>query len=49
MLRRKFLMQVCGHDWSTLRIEPPLIVSETECRRFVATLAEELDWIHHHG
>jgi putrescine aminotransferase len=49
LLRRKFLVQVCGHDWSTLRIEPPLIVSETECRRFVAALAEELDWIHRHG
>ena len=49
MLRRKFLVQVCGHDWRTLRIEPPLIVSEGECREFVAALREELDWIQAHG
>jgi 4-aminobutyrate aminotransferase-like enzyme len=49
MLRRKFLVQVCGHDWSTLRIEPPLIVTEAQCREFVTALREELDWIHGHG
>jgi acetylornithine/succinyldiaminopimelate/putrescine aminotransferase len=45
MLRRKFLVQLCGHDWSTLRVEPPLIVSTEHCRTFVSALAEELDWI----
>ena len=49
MLRRKFLVQVCGHDWSTLRVEPPLIVGERQCDEFVAALREELDWIHAHG
>lgn len=49
MLRRRFLVQVCGHDWSTLRIEPPLIVSEAQCAAFVGALREELDWIHAHG
>jgi putrescine aminotransferase len=49
MLRRRFLVQICGHDWSTLRIEPPLIVSESECAAFVAALREELDWIRGHG
>ena len=49
MLRRKFLVQVCGHDWSTLRVEPPLIVSAEDCRAFVSALAEELDWIRANG
>src|SRR4029078_11709722 len=49
MLRRKFLVQVCGHDWSTVRVEPPLIVSAEECRAFVSALAEELDWIRANG
>lgn len=49
MLRRKFLVQVCGHDWSTLRVEPPLIVSEAQCRDFVAALKDELDWIYANG
>jgi acetylornithine/succinyldiaminopimelate/putrescine aminotransferase len=45
MHRRKFLTQICAHDWNTLRIEPPLTVTEQECDEFVATLREELDWI----
>ena len=49
MLRRNVLMQVCGHDWSTVRVEPPLIVSAEDCRTFVRALAEELDWIHANG
>ena len=49
MLRRKFLVQICGHDWSTLRVEPPLIVSADQCRAFVSALAEELDWIRANG
>jgi putrescine aminotransferase len=49
MLRRKFLVQICGHDWSTLRVEPPLVVTERQCEEFVGALREELDWIHGHG
>ena len=49
MHRRKFLVQICGHDWSTLRVEPPLIVSSEESRRFALALREELDWIEAHG
>lgn len=49
MLRRRFLVQICGHDWSTLRVEPPLIVSERQCEEFVAALRDELDWIHANG
>ena len=49
MLRRKFLVQICGHDWSTVRVEPPLIVSAQECEKFAEALKEELDWIHANG
>ncbi|MEW6736539.1 MAG: aminotransferase class III-fold pyridoxal phosphate-dependent enzyme [Acidobacteriota bacterium] len=49
MYRRKVLVQVCGHDWNTIRIEPPLIVSEPECETFVAILKEQLDWIYENG
>jgi acetylornithine/succinyldiaminopimelate/putrescine aminotransferase len=49
MLRRKFLVQLCGHDWSTVRVEPPLIVSAEQCREFVSALTEELDWIRANG
>jgi putrescine aminotransferase len=45
MHRRKFLTQICAHDWNTLRIEPPLIVSPEECSNFVAALSDELNWI----
>jgi acetylornithine/succinyldiaminopimelate/putrescine aminotransferase len=45
MHKKNFLTQICAHDWNTLRIEPPLIVSDQECKEFVATLREELDWI----
>lgn len=49
MHRRKFLVQVCGHDWSTLRVEPPLIVSMEQCGKFITALKEELDWIYANG
>lgn len=43
--RRRILVQICGHDWSTLRIEPPLVVDAAGCAAFVAALREELDWL----
>ena len=47
--KRKLLTQVCGHDWSTLRVEPPLTVSLDDCRELVDILEQELDWIHEHA
>ncbi len=43
--RRHILAHVCGHDWSVLRIEPPLVVSRAECDEFVAALAESVAWL----
>ena len=39
------LAHVCGHDWSVLRIEPPLTVSAQACEEFIAALAVSLDWL----
>lgn len=36
--RRGILGQVCGHDWSVLRVAPPLIVDEESCARFVSAV-----------
>jgi acetylornithine/succinyldiaminopimelate/putrescine aminotransferase len=39
------LAHVCGHDWSVLRIEPPLTVSAQACDEFIAALGLSLDWL----
>jgi acetylornithine/succinyldiaminopimelate/putrescine aminotransferase len=39
------LAHVCGHDWSVLRIEPPLTVSAQACEEFIAALGVSLDWL----
>jgi acetylornithine/succinyldiaminopimelate/putrescine aminotransferase len=39
------LAHVCGHDWSVLRIEPPLTVSAQACDEFIAALSLSLDWL----
>jgi putrescine aminotransferase len=43
--RRGILAQLCGHDWSVLRIEPPLVVSRAQCAEFVEALADGVDWL----
>ena len=39
------LAHLCGHDWSVLRIEPPLTVSAQACDEFSAALSTGLDWL----
>jgi len=39
------LAHLCGHDWSVLRIEPPLTVSARQCDEFITALATSLDWL----
>ncbi len=43
--RRGILAQVCAHDWSVLRVEPPLIVDEPTCDRFCEGLEEAIGWL----
>jgi acetylornithine/succinyldiaminopimelate/putrescine aminotransferase len=45
LFRKGILTQVCGHDWSVLRVEPPLTVDEATCARFVEAVAEGVRWL----
>jgi acetylornithine/succinyldiaminopimelate/putrescine aminotransferase len=45
LYKRGFVTYVCGHDWSVLRLQPPLDISNEELDRFVACCAEELDYL----
>ena len=45
LLRKNIFAQVCGHDWSVLRIEPPLTVDEATCARFVDAVADAMAWL----
>jgi acetylornithine/succinyldiaminopimelate/putrescine aminotransferase len=47
--RAGILAQVCAHDWSVLRVEPPLVVDEPACGRFVESFARGLRWLTTHG
>jgi acetylornithine/succinyldiaminopimelate/putrescine aminotransferase len=38
LARRGIQAQVCGHEWSVLRVEPPLIVDDEACARFVQAM-----------
>jgi acetylornithine/succinyldiaminopimelate/putrescine aminotransferase len=45
LFRRRILAQVCGHAWSVVRVEPPLIVSDEACSRFVEAFADAIRWL----
>lgn len=45
LFRRRILAQVCGHAWSVVRVEPPLIVSDDACARFVEAFADAIRWL----
>ena len=45
LARRNILAQVCGHNWSVVRIEPPLIVEQDACRRFVSAMTDTVRWM----
>jgi acetylornithine/succinyldiaminopimelate/putrescine aminotransferase len=45
LARRNILAQVCGHDWSVVRIEPPLTVQQGACNRFVEAVSETVRWM----
>jgi putrescine aminotransferase len=49
LARHRILAHLCGHDWSTVRIEPPLIVDEERCARFVEALVASVDWLERNG
>jgi acetylornithine/succinyldiaminopimelate/putrescine aminotransferase len=43
--RDGILAQVCAHDWSVVRVEPPLTVSRETCARFVDAVARAVGWL----
>jgi len=43
--RDGILAQVCAHDWSVVRIEPPLTVSRETCATFVDAVASAVAWL----
>lgn len=43
--RDGILAQVCAHDWSVVRVEPPLTVSRETCARFVDALSRGVAWL----
>ena len=45
LARRGVLAQVCGHDWSVVRVEPPLVVDAEACGRFVDAVREGVRWL----
>lgn len=45
LARHKVLTQVCGHDWATVRVEPPLIVDAAACDRFVSAVGDAADFL----
>lgn len=49
LYRRGLLTQTCGHDWSSLRLQPPLDVSDADGEALVEAVAAELERLHAHG
>jgi len=45
LTRHGILAQVCAHDWSVLRVEPPLTVDAEACARFVAAIDDSVRWL----
>jgi putrescine aminotransferase len=45
LYRKRILAQVCGHDWSVVRVEPPLTIDMEACDRFVAAFSGAVSWL----
>jgi acetylornithine/succinyldiaminopimelate/putrescine aminotransferase len=45
LARHGILAQVCAHDWSVLRVEPPLTVDADACARFIAAIDHSVRWL----
>jgi putrescine aminotransferase len=49
LARRRIVAQVCAHDWSVVRVEPPLTVDDAACARFVDAFRDAVRWLERHG
>jgi 4-aminobutyrate aminotransferase-like enzyme len=45
LFRAGWLASVCGHDWSTLRVHPPLDTSDARLEGFVAAVRESCEFL----
>lgn len=45
LTKHGILAHLCGHDWSVLRLEPPLTISSEACQAFAQALDECLTWL----
>lgn len=45
LTKHNILAHVCGHDWSVVRVEPPLNIGEPACDDFAQALDESLTWL----
>ncbi len=45
LTRAGILAHLCAHDWSVLRIEPPLTITREECSAFVAAVDDAVRWL----
>jgi len=49
LARRSIFAQVCAHEWSVVRVQPPLTVDDAMCARFVAAVRDAVAWLGEHG
>ncbi len=45
LTKHGILAHLCGHDWSVVRLEPPLTISSEACQAFAQALDESLTWL----
>ena len=45
LYKRGFISYVCGHDWSVVRLQPPLGIEDADIDRFIEVCAEELEYL----
>lgn len=43
--RKGILTMICGHDWTVLRVEPPLTVNSEACAKFVDAVGDAVRWL----
>lgn len=46
--RQGIFAHVCGHAWNVVRVEPPLVVDDAGCDRFVSAVAAGVAWLDEH-
>ncbi len=45
LLKHHVLTEPCGHDWSVLKIEPPLVIEKKDIQTFMEALEKTMEWL----